>query len=990
MGPGWEFSWQGYISTDGTTYDPVTLYGASGGEIQFTDLTGTSPNYYYNERMVAVTNGLGNLVAYDLLYPSGAKDVYGFLATDSYGNVNKAYLSQKIDEHGRTTTFVYSPFSVTNLVVQLNYVIDPDGKTNTLSYTNNSTYNELISKVQDPSGHTASFAYDANGNLTNVTDVIGLSSSFGYGNFAVGTASTGYTTNLWLNQLTTPYGTTGFTFTDDNMIEYNAANRSIVITEPNGSHQIFAYYGWLVYLPSSYSSGTDPANYPSVQPAGSTLDGAAVMSFRNTFYWGRQQFENLSATFRATGATNWDFTKLSATDYGVGRMQHWNDADDGSQSDSLSMEQDPSPDGSTAGKMTWYDYPGKPFSVVQGSSSSPSLVIKVLPDGSEWYQQYQVDQFGNRTNIISTYSSGGSVLTRTNRYVYAANGVDLLQSIRPDGITDAAYAYDADHQVLFMTNALGEVTAYTYNSNEQVTSMTQPNGLLATNIYGADGFLAQKIVVGFSTNSYTYTNGLVYTHTDERGLTTTNTWDALQRLVKVAYPDGTAIAYAYNKLDLASVVDRMGFTNSYAYNAVRQKIAATNALGNVTVYDYCECGALSEIIDALGNITQFSHDNQGNLIQTIYPDGYTVNNVYNSIKQLAVRTDSSGMAVTNYYNNQGLLTVSSNNVGQVKAQVYDIDDRITNSVDANAVSMGMNYDNLNRLLTRSYPDGGVEKYGYTANISGPTSYTNQIGNVVLYGYDTMNRKTNEVYVGVTTNKFIYNGAGDLLTLTDGKNDNTSWQYDQFGRVTNKMDNLGTNLFVYQYDPDNRLTNRWSAAKGSTAYSYDAVGNLTQVTYPVSPSITLQYDALNRLTNMVDAVGTTVYGYDAVGQLLSENGPWSNDTLSYTYANRLRTGLSLIGTPWNQSYGYDAARRLTSVTSPAGEFDYAYDPVKLQRVHTLTLPNGAVITNAYDSVARLTLTELMSSTGADLDSYAYGYNQANQRTNVVRAAGNYVN
>jgi RHS repeat-associated protein len=101
-------------------------------------------------------------------------------------------------------------------------------------------------------------------------------------------------------------------------------------------------------------------------------------------------------------------------------------------------------------------------------------------------------------------------------------------------------------------------------------------------------------------------------------------------------------------------------------------------------------------------------------------------------------------------------------------------------------------------------------------------------------------------------------------------------------------------------------------------------------------------------------------------------------------------LSLIGTPWNQSYGYDAARRLTSVTSPAGEFDYAYDPVKLQRVHTLTLPNGAVITNAYDSVARLTLTELMSSTGADLDSYAYGYNQANQRTNVVRAAGNYVN
>jgi hypothetical protein len=161
---------------------------------------------------------------------------------------------------------------------------------------------------------------------------------------------------------------------------------------------------------------------------------------------------------------------------------------------------------------------------------------------------------------------------------------------------------------------------------------------------------------------------------------------------------------------------------------------------------------------------------------------------------------------------------------------------------------------------------------------------------------------------------------------------------------------------------------------------------------VSPSITLSYDVLNRLANMVDAVGSTVYGYDSVGELLSEDGPWPSDTVSYTYQNRLRRGLSVQtpnGPSWTQSYGYDLARRLKVTTSPAGTFNYLYDPVELQRVHELALPNGAYITNKFDSVARLTGTWLLNSSGSNLDSYVYAYNRVSQRTNVVRTAGDHV-
>ena len=44
--------------------------------------------------------------------------------------------------------------------------------------------------------------------------------------------------------------------------------------------------------------------------------------------------------------------------------------------------------------------------------------------------------------------------------------------------------------------------------------------------------------------------------------------------------------------------------------------------------------------------------------------------------------------------------------------------------------------------------------------------------------------------------------------------------------------------------------------------------------------------------MVDAAGTTKYTYYAGGLLSTEDGPWSNDTVAYTYNNRPRASLSL--------------------------------------------------------------------------------------------------
>src|SRR6266566_1773452 len=137
---------------------------------------------------------------------------------------------------------------------------------------------------------------------------------------------------------------------------------------------------------------------------------------------------------------------------------------------------------------------------------------------------------------------------------------------------------------------------------------------------------------------------------------------------------------------------------------------------------------------------------------------------------------------------------------------------------------------------------------------------------------------------------------------------------------------------------------------------------------------------------VDAADTTVYSYTAGNQLLTEDGPFASDNVTSTYVNRLRTALSLQQPSLTRTngFGYDSARRLTNVISPAGTFNYTYvSGLPSLLVRKLALPNTALITNNFDSVARLLDTSLKNSAGTTLDSYAYIYDPANERTNLTR-------
>ncbi len=123
----------------------------------------------------------------------------------------------------------------------------------------------------------------------------------------------------------------------------------------------------------------------------------------------------------------------------------------------------------------------------------------------------------------------------------------------------------------------------------------------------------------------------------------------------------------------------------------------------------------------------------------------------------------------------------------------DIEDRSTNTVDANGISINQVFDNLGRLTNRAYPDTGAESFVYSAK--GLIFYTNQLTKVSSYGYDAARRKTSETNADNQVTQFAYDPAGNLTNLLDGLSHKIAWTYSQYGWLTNKLDNNGNPIII---------------------------------------------------------------------------------------------------------------------------------------------------------------------------------------------------
>ena len=1008
-----------YIAGDLIVGDPSWLfmnwrakvYNSEGGQISYSGNGTGSVSNSRNRTTANMVYGGGPIKEFVVNYPDGSSDVFGQIERNSILNNEFkaiALITKSIAPNGRTTRYIYE----TSPLVRLKQVEDPDGRRATLTY--GGAYPNQVTMVEDPYGRKAKLEYYSDGSLKSIIDAVNITNTFTYNGNLIST-------------LTTPYGATTFSLTEQYITQptsygsvNHVVNRGLVVNEPEGAKQIAAYIdgGTEMLLPANVSSDTFTVNseyVPIGTPIGTlspgnpaNLPNGAISHDTaqnyNSFYWGRKQASALSST---------SITSLVASDFIKARRRHWLAENPYVQiSDCISYEIEPSADTINIGPITWFDYVGKPvgYPFIVGTEREPAVIARRIPGGETSYAWIKRNSLGHPYETVSTYTTAGGIVgTRTSKVSYQ-NLIYPKTVEGADGDIEVAYGYNSYNQISWITNALGtsvqEIIERQYDSvtRRPILERNHTTRLNKSWIWpsGTNGFISEirvwkdngsgTFLEGYHTNSFTWSGGLVQTHTSPLGLVRTLSWDDLQRLRKVSYPDSTYITNGYTYLDLTLSVDRLGNTNRVQYNSLQQVVAQVDQLNRTNLFVRCSCGLLDSIKNSLQQTVSFVYDNAGKLVAEYLPESSPAFYEYDTMFRLKKVTDETG-SINLTYNNQGLVQQIDGPLGKIASVVYDKEDRQQTVVDRNGVSSTRQFDPLDRIRNVTWPDTGTESWGYTAGYSSPTSYTNQIGKAVNSIYDPLQRKAHEWVVGIYTNRFFYNPESSLSQLIDGNGNITRWGFDAYGRTIAKTNASGQLVWTNAFNANGWQTAHWTPSKGLIRFGYDVAGNRVGITNPASPSIVFGYDALNRVTNIVDGIGVTAFGYSSFGKLAFEDGPWASDRISYGYDSvRRLTGIGLQqpSGEWAQTFSYDNAGRMVGTVSPAGAFVYEYSTLSgfaPDRISRLRLPNSGWIDNDYDSLGRRTGTRLVNSSSSVLNRHDYVLDLAGNRKKVTLSSGN---
>jgi RHS repeat-associated protein len=930
FGPRWSYDWNGRIRDNpNNPRADVKYFVGGGGALTFTGfdpITQTfAPQQYEHTQLKRIgTNTFTS--TYEMLLPDGSKRIFGRRIGASYIDV---LLTQVVDPAGNAVTLTYSDTDNRLLAI-----IDALGQVTTISYDDpQNSY--LISKVTDPFGRFATFEYTTFNILcgpdpdhpmvcpihilSKITDVVGLVSRFEYIQDS-------------MQRMITPYGTNSFTF--GNGPETNRTMRFVETQYADGSRDRVEF------------NQSDQLGIPSQEPNSAVPQNMAVFNTflyaRNTYYWDR----NACAT--AYG------------DYGKARIYHWLHAANISTTSGI-LESVKKP----LERRVWFDYDGQGISIV-GRTDKPTHIGRVLDDGTTQLYTYFYNTFGKVTNYVDP-------LGRRLSFIYDTNGIDLVE-IRQTraGNNERLFkaAYNPQHRPLSTVDAAGQTNVYTYNSRGQLLTRTNPRNETTTYTYDSEGYLVTVDGPLPGTNdlvSATYDAfGRLRTTTDVSGYTRTNSYDALNRLSQVVYPDSTFTRYTYNRLDLVSVLDRAGRETRFEYDNVGQLSKVTDPLGRETLLSWCRCGALRTLIDPMGRATEWQSDIQGRVIAKQYSDGSKISYLYeNSISRLRQVIDEKQQVKQYAYNRDNTIkSVAYANGGVPTSGVnytYDPDyARVISMVDALGTTL-YSYNPITLTATLGA--------GRLASVDGPLP-----NDTIAFSYDELGRRVSTAINGVSSIT-SYDAAGRVAAKTNALGGFTYHFDGASGRLLSRLlPNAQIEERSYGNNIKDRVLERIKHRAGATpisefAYGHDnparRITTWSQQAGNESPLVhSFGYDDVDQLlsANVTRAgapVTTFAYTYDPNGNRLTENTGPTNYAATYNVLNQLSTGTA-AGT--SRSNEWDAADRLVAVTDGSRRTEFTYDG-QGRRVAIRQLLSGSDVSYRRFVWCGLRLCEERDATGA---------------------------
>ncbi|ROO86856.1 RHS repeat-associated protein [Actinocorallia herbida] len=607
------------------------------------------------------------------------------------------------------------------------------------------------------------------------------------------------------------------------------------------------------------------------------------------------------------------------------------------------------------------------------------------------------DALGNTTaydydgqgRLVETTEPGGATTTLT----YNALGQVATTTDPLDRTT--SFEYNALGDVVRETSPEGNVTTWTYDAAHNRLTETGPLG----NVQGADP--------ADHTTTWTYdAAGNVLTETDALGDTTTSLYDDGGRLVKKTAPDGAETSYTYDENgDLLTETDPLGRVVTHAYDAAGRETGVTAPDGGRTTYTYDAAGRVETVTGPVGNATGASaetrrldtvtlvYDAAGRVAQTLRPDpaapaGNLVTTTEFDFNGRPVKTTGpDGTETTTTWDAAGNQLSSVSPASRTTA-TYDAAGR-TLTTETDGVEVASVYDAAGQLVSTETGEGAVTTMAY--DLDGRLTFTvDPLGNVsggdpddhrTTYSYDRAGRETKQTDPLGQEISTTYDAVGRTVTSTDPAGGVTAFEYDESGNLTKVTTPAGA-VTSYTYDLAGQLVSLTNPKGGVKEFTYTDGGQIESESTPGDRTTGYAYDDAGRLLTIDLPDGEVGYTYDALGRTTAVDYDDDSGDLAYRYDRSGRpvevTRTTQAGAQ-NALFTYDAGGRVTGVTRGADQYAYTWDDDG--RLAQRTLPGGQTQTYTYDdegSVASTTLGE-----GPRVD---YTYDAGGQLTTVARADG----
>ena len=551
----------------------------------------------------------------------------------------------------------------------------------------------------------------------------------------------------------------------------------------------------------------------------------------------------------------------------------------------------------------------------------------------------EYDKNGNVIKVIQNIDDGKKSITR-NQY----NAMGLLEKVT---LSDGTLNGGKNITKYFYNNAGIQTKMYTGMSSESDTSY------LTTN-YEYDSWLRPVRTTdstGYNSGTITYDlNGNVLKNTDANGNVTTNTYDALNRVLTantVNSKDSSknvSKSYTYDNMGRVTQTVSNGLTTSYAYDSLGRKTEESEYKNGYSTFKGFFYVGVSQYVDkqivGIGNLLMYSY--------TSYEY---------DVEMRVVKVKESGEETVSY--------------------TYDANGNKKSETLANGVISTYTYNKANRITKIENKKGNsnisVYEYSYYLDGSDACKVRNENGimETTSYEYDGLKRLTEEsVKVGNKTS------------------DTYSYEYDDYGNRS-RMTATGSENYVTEYSYNNAqgnytalLQKEVKTVEGEenpldlnsnvkqTVYTYDANGNQIKKTAE-GKTETNTYDGLNQLIGFTDGETTASYKYNASG--LRYEKTVDGQTINHVWDGSKQIIADVID---NQFYEADCYIRGTNLVA---KYNFC-NGTKSEYTYYTQNAHGDVV-NLTDETGKVTKTYKYDAFGVEKDI-------DDSDTNVFRYCGEY--